>query len=213
MRVLQGQQRLKEIGASSTRSGGFALVELLVATSLMALTGGATIAAISGGLRVWERATELGTRRQSVLIAFDRLRRDLQNVRRFKLIPFTGRYDRYTFATAEQSGSDDEAPIELGLLGVFLDERWHRLCRSFTPYRLMREEEIDRRCQTVLEDVVRVRFKYFGMQEDGNLGWSDQWEANEAPMAMQSEILTTRDRRTNSSQTLVVYLSGTLPHR
>ena len=105
---------------------GFTLLELLVTTSLMALVGGATVASLGGGIRVWERTVKFGSRQQSVLLAFDRLRRDLQNVRRFHLVPFKGEYDAFQVAAVE--GQD-----ELGARGYFLDERRHLLCRSFVP--------------------------------------------------------------------------------
>ena len=175
---------------------GFTLVELLVTTSLMALVGGAAVAALSGGLRVWERAAETGTGQESLLIAFSQLRRDLQNVRAFKLVPFDGAYDRFTFATADVEHPDATGPREVGQRGYYLDEPHHILCRAYVPYRLMRRERITDRCRTVLEGVTRVRFSYFGTDKDsGTAGWSQHWRSTEAPIAVKAELVIQSDRR------------------
>ena len=193
---------------------GFTLVELLVTTSLMALVGGAAVAALSGGLRVWERAAETGTGQESLLIAFTQLRRDLQNVRAFKPVPFDGAYDRFTFATADVEHPDATGPQEVGQRGYYLDELHHVLCRAYVPYRLMRRERITDRCRTVLEGVTRVRFSYFGTDKDsGAAGWSQHWRSTEAPIAVKAELAIQSDRRQPAStQTFVINLAAAFSH-
>ena len=227
---------------------GFTFVELLVTTSLMALVGAATVAALSGGVRVWERARESAGGGRSSLVAFDRLRRDVRNVRRFTPVPFDGAYDQFEAAAVEASnkeatpiGSDDSVsqetqiiaddirgyprkdqrasashranmsqypPIpELGRLGYYLDERRHVLCRSFVPYRLMRRERLTDRCQAVLEDVARLRFRYFGtLREDDEPEWMEHWDLAQPPLAIECAITLQAAGRPAAPQTLRVVL-------
>lgn len=175
--------------AARRGSGAFTLVELLVTTSLMALVGGATVAALAGGLRVWEFTSRVGTSQPAALVAFDRMRRDVQNVRRFRPIPFTGSHEQCAFAAVERASPDAETPKELGRLGYFLDPRNHRLCRSFVPYRVMGRERLTDRCHAVLEEATRVRFSYFGSGDgSGHVGWSGSWEGHEPPLAVKCEV-------------------------
>ena len=189
------------------RRSGFTLVELLVTTSLMALVGAAAVAALAGGIRVWERAHETGLDHPACLIAFDRLRRDLHNTRRFKPVPFEGTYDQYAAAAVERADRDSTQPDEIGRLGYFLDERHHLLCRSFVPYRLVRRERLTDRCQAVLEDVTRIRFSYFGADEErGTTEWVEHWHATEPPLAVKCTLTIHRPHQEPVPQTLLVSL-------
>lgn len=175
--------------ASSLRLRGFTLIELLITTSLMALVGGATVAALSGGMRVWERGMEFGVHRQASLIAFDQIRRDLHNARRFAPIPWQATYDQIAFSAAEPDPMRLDAPPEPGRLGYFLDERRQVLCRSFVPYRRVRRERLTDRCHAILEGVTRLRFAYFGADaEGGEPAWRERWATPAMPTAIRVDI-------------------------
>ena len=185
---------------------GFTIVELVVTTSLMALIGGATVAALGGGVRVWERGVEFGIHRQAALILFTQMRHEFQNARLFRPIPFEGAYDEVTFAAAIRSDPEEPAG-ELGQLGYYLDDRRHRLCRSFVPYRRMKRDRLRDACQVMLEDVTRVRFSYLGADpERGSTHWGSRWEQPAAPLALKAEITMERPRHGPSVHTFVVYL-------
>jgi len=191
---------------------GFTLVELLVTTSLMVLVGAATVASLAGGVRVWERARESSTDGRSSLIAFDHLRRDVHNIRRFTLVPFEGTYGQFAAATVERVDRDSDQPAEIGRLGYFLDERRHVLCRSFVPYRLMRRERFTDRCQAVLEDVARLRFSYFGVEkEGGQAGWFEHWHATEPPLTLQCTVTIQGPHGQAVPQMLLVSLVSAAP--
>lgn len=192
---------------------GFTLVELLVTTSLMALVGGATVGALAGGIRVWERASEFGVYRQAVLVSLAQMRRDLQNVRPFSPIPFEGTYGQLAFALVGREHLDDESPPELGRLGYFLDERSHVLCRSFVPYRRLKRVRLTDRCQAVLEDVTRLRLSYFGSPEgEEAVDWSGRWASPQAPLAVKVDLTVQQRGQRGASQSAVISLMGTTAH-
>ena len=185
---------------------GFTLVELLITTSLMALVGGATVASLAGGVKVWERVAEFGVNDQAALVAFTRMRGDLHNARRFHPIPFEGAYDQYTFAAADRNDPAASDPEEIGRLGYFLNERRHLLCRSFVPYRLMRGTGLTDRCQVMLEHVERVRCRYFGTGAAGSPNeWTDHWQSQDPPLAVTCEATLSSSPKP-TSYSLVVYL-------
>ncbi len=180
---------------------GVTLVELLVTTSLMAVVGGATVAALTGGLRVSERASAVGVHRPLMLVALDGIRRDLQNARRFSPVKFEGAYDEMAFAAAGQvSGSQADAQ-EIGRLGYFLDERRKMVCRSFVPYRQIRRVDVTDRCQPVLEDATRLRFHYFGAG-----GWMERWSSPLPPKVVKIEVSRDAGRGQLLSESFLVYL-------
>ena len=188
---------------------GFTLVELLVTTSLMALVGGAAVAALSGGVRVWERAAAYGVQQQSSLLAFDQLRRDLQNVRTFTSVPFDGVYNQCSFAAVEHEKPTDDLPGEIGRLGYFLDERRGLLCRSFVPYRLMKRYRLTERCQPVLEGATRVRFSYYGAEEEGGTpDWHEHWKLPTPPLAIKSEFVVQVNTQQATTHSFVIALTS-----
>jgi len=179
----------------------------------MALVGTATVGALAGGIRVWERASELGRSRQATLLGLEQLRRDLQHARTFLPIPFDGNYEQISFASLGRARFDDEGLPELGRRGYFLDERTHILCRSFVPYRLIKRVRLTDRCQTVAEDVTRLRFSYFGSLEEGDAAdWSDRWTASRAPLAIRVDLSVQQRGRSPMQQSTVISLIGATPH-
>lgn len=194
------------------RRRAFTLVELLVTASLMALVAGATVSALAGGLRVWERSVQFGTHHEAALIAFSEMKRELMNARRFALLKFEGKTDQCAFAAAKPVGAEEGDPAVLGRLGFFLDRREHLLCRSFVPYPRVKSQRLTDHCQIVLEGVRRVRFRFFGRDDaSGAVGWHDRWEAADPPMAVQADVTVGADGDEESTHSFVVVLPGTRP--
>ena len=193
---------------------GFTLVEILVTASLMAVVGAATVAALSGGIRVWERAVQFGVSRQASVMVCGRFRQDLQNLRQFAPIPFTGTYEEVAFATVGQDVADRTRPPELGTLSYVLDERAHSLCRAFVPYRQLRRVRLKERCQDILDGLTRLRFAYFGVSEEGgDAGWTDRWESVEPPLAVKVEIaMAARDGQPPVQQSVVLPVMHAVSH-
>jgi len=183
------------------RTRGFTLVEMLVAASLMALVAGTTVAALNGGLSVWERASGVSRHEEAALITFSQLRRDLHNARRFSPIRFDGSYDAFTFAAAEASGDNPEGIAELGQLGYHVNGRHHTLCRTFVPYRRLRRARMRDQCHAVLGEIQKIRAAYFN-----GAGWQERWEEEELPLAVKLAV-TSESGETNTFVVSMAHLA------
>jgi hypothetical protein len=183
----------------------FTLVELLIVTTLMTFVSGVIVATLTGGFKVWARATEYGVHDQASLIASEGIRKDLASARRFRLIPFTGAYDEVSFPVVARFGSDASAPQEIGRLGYYTDSRRGLLCRSFVPYRLANRIRLRDRCEVVLEGVQKARFDYFGSETgEEDAGWSSSWESDVPPQSVKlSTTLDAGNRRTIARTALI----------
>ena len=190
----------------------FTLVELLVTVSLMALVGAGAVGALSGGVKVWERAMVFGTGQQEALVACEWLRRDVQNARRFAPIPFKGEYDAYGFAAVDHESVDASGPRELGRLGFFYDQAHRRVCRSFVPYSLLHDRRLKDQCQSMLEGVTRMRFSFFGVEESGHPEWSGDWTVKErGPWGLKTELTLERPFAPATTTTCLATLASQLP--
>ncbi len=185
---------------------GFTLVELLVTTSLMAIVGGTMVSALATGVRVWERAQALGTTQEETLVAVERLQRDLRNRRPFRPLPFEGRARQLTFAGVGPANDDPHAVPVLGRIAYALDSRERRLCRSFVPYQDLELLGRTARCQSVLERVREVHFRYFGKNpESHTMEWRDTWDAVQPPLAMKVDLFVSHGDEEPSRQTALIY--------
>ena len=181
-------------------------------TSLMALVAGATVSALAGGIRVWERSVEFGSHHQAALIAFTKLEHDLRNARPFAPVPFEGAYDQCTLAIVDRPSVPPNALPELGRLGYYLNERDHVLCRSFVPYPMAPRLRLKDRCQPVLEDVAKLRLRYFGHDEEGGaIDWSSHWRATHPPLAVQVELTLQAGGTRASTHAAVIYVADPPP--
>ncbi|MBI4342932.1 MAG: hypothetical protein HY599_06160 [Candidatus Omnitrophica bacterium] len=185
---------------------------MLITTSLMTLVAGAIVAALTSGLRVWQRASEAGTATQSALVAFDQLNKDMRSYRRFTLVPFDGAYDAFTMPMVQRSSPDPSASKELGGLTYFLDKRRQALCRSFVPYRLSRRLRPRERCEPVLDHVTRLRFEYFGAEQpEASADWSGSWESGDPPMAVKVSFTVEEPGHRPTSHSWLVSLARPTP--
>ncbi|MBI4355995.1 MAG: prepilin-type N-terminal cleavage/methylation domain-containing protein [Candidatus Omnitrophica bacterium] len=186
----------------------FTLIELLVTLSLLALVAGTVTATLSGGLRVWERAAVQDTQERWIQVAFEQMRRDLQNTLRFSPVAFKGEYDVCSFPSVVQGPGASAPEREVGRLGYFLKEQGGILCRSQQPYRLMRRQRLKEDCHAMADGLERLRFAYYTFDsQDGEYHWSDRWESAEPPVAVKIELgYRGRASKRPVSRTMVVHV-------
>lgn len=179
-------------------------MELLIVVSLLALIGGVTVAALSGGLKVWRRAMSIGVTRQAALITADALRHDLLSLRTFAPLGFEGGPEEFSApAVARETPG---APVEeLGRLGYYFDRLERRVCRSFVPYRLTARERLRARCDAVLDHVEDVSFAYLG-ETGATGGWVERWREPTRPVAVRFTVVGSAEHGRGDAHTLVVAL-------
>ncbi len=204
------------MSAATRRVGpaiGLTLVELLVTLSLLTLVAGAAVAIFSGGIQVWQRIENRGPSAQWLQVTFAQVQRDLHNARRFKPIRLEGRYDALSFAALvpapppEGTAEPVQIDEELGRVGYYFDWGRRMLCRSQTPYRLIRKIRLRDACSPVLSDIERVQFSYYGFDaKTKNGGWHSEWTADELPLAVKLEVSARDAAKRPTSQSLVIRL-------
>jgi len=124
--------------------------------------------------------------------------KDLHNVRGFSNIPFNGGYDEFSFASIGQIGENADLPKEIGQTHYYIDRQTNRLCRSFVPYRLIKQYRYQEPCQVIFHDVQRVQFRYLGK------GWASRWKSENSPMAVKVSITIGGKEKQASRHTFIV---------
>ncbi len=171
--------------------GGFTLVELLVAMTLIGLMFVALFGGLRFGTRVWEVGAERSAEFAEVEVTQALLRRQLDQLLPLpgldegeQEISFSGEQERLTFTAP--------APSQFGLGGVYYFDLFgeqadgrQRLVLRWQLYRPDRdqpfnEEESEQR--TLLENIEAVRFGYYGDPELFEVGeridageWRERW--------------------------------------
>lgn len=185
--------------ATSPRSPGFTLVEMLLAMTLMSML----LALAYGGLRASTRATDRG---QVILEESSRIRMAHQFVRKQlnQMIPLvfeeTGDQEERTVFTGSSNRIRFVAPMPgyLGFGGPQVQELTfergekglvlvisHALLQGFEEEKLYERDPI-----VLLEGIDQAQFQFLGLDEEGELStWSSVWEEPEKlPLAVSLDI-------------------------
>ena len=189
----------RQPGARNKRQGGFTLVEMLLAMTLMSML----LALAYGGLRASTRATEKG---QQILQDSGRIRMAHQFVRKqiTQMMPLAffqdESTDQRTVFLGESQGFRFVAPMPgyLGYGGPQVQELYfergedglelvlsHALLQGFDESYLYQAEPI-----FLLGKIKSARFSYLGRDETGELGdWVQTWEqVDSLPAAVSLDI-------------------------
>lgn len=172
-------------------NGGFTLVELLVAMTLIGMLFVALFGGLRFGARVWEAGVDRGQEFAEVEATQALLRRQLDQMlplpgldQEEQEISFAGEQDRLVFTAP--------APSQFGLGGVYYfdlfterAERGRQLVLRWQLYRPDRDEPFnDRESQqrTLLENIEAIEFGYYGDPEQVEFGegsdkgdWRERW--------------------------------------
>ncbi len=178
-------------------NGGFTLVELLVAMTLMGLMFVALFGGLRFGTRVWEAGVQRGEEFAEVEVTQALLRRQLDQLlplpglgEEKQEISFSGEQERLTFTAP--------APSQFGLGGVYYfdlfaerAEPGQRLVLRWQLYRPDRDEpfnDAESQQRTLLENIEAIQFSYYGDPEQFEVGergdtgaWRERWVGAELP--------------------------------
>jgi general secretion pathway protein J len=165
------------------RSGGFTLVELLVAMTLLGLIFVALFGGLRFGTRTWEVGNERSEAFAEVEVMQSLLRRQLAQAVMLRVpvgaeAVFVGEGDRLGFAAP--------GPSQTGVGGLYLFEIFtepsdenHRLVLRWQIHRPELEFPLDGEAskrRVLLENVEGLRFSYFGdTEKKKDVQWNDSW--------------------------------------
>jgi general secretion pathway protein J len=186
---------------SHERSGGFTLVELLVATTLLALLSMVLFGGLRFGARAWEAGGASIERTSETEAAQEVLRRTLVEAYAFRGTgegeqpAFSGQADRIGFVAPMPRHAGSAGP---GRYAVWLDGSGN-LSMAWEARRPERTLDAPFAGQpsVVLQHVATLRFSYFGAERAGQPGaWHDRWESPGLPLLIRIELgFEASDRR------------------
>lgn len=187
-------------GRSARRAGGFTLVEVLLATVLLAAGLALAFATLRAATATAQRGEELSQRSEQVRAVEGFLRRRIASALPMGFVVdqasgeqslFIGEPDRIRFVA--------DLPDYLGRGGPHLHDV--RLVRTRVGQSLtvaftvvasgqLVEERRPRPPETLVDDIRAVRFSYRGLGEDNRVGeWTQQWsQPGQLPLQVRIEI-------------------------
>lgn len=189
------------------RARGFTLIEVLIATVLLALGLTLAFATITGATQATRRGEELAAWNEHVRAVEGFLRRRLAGARAvpFGIDPASGLPTRFS-GDVDRMRFISDLPGYIGRGGPSLHELRVERMPSGNGVRLTlglavaepggEPAQADPRPEVLADDVRSVRFRYRGLGENGAPGeWSDRWAAVEQlPLLVEIQITGTDGR-------------------
>ena len=215
----------RSLGASGGRGGsaagaaGFTLIEVILATVLLASGLALAFASLRAASTAVTRGEQVAQRGERMRAASNFLRRRLGAARTiaFALDPSTGQQLRFT-GDGGQMRFVADLPDYLGRGGPYVHTL--RVVRDGDGERIEVDLAMALGGQTIaasparppdvlVDGLERVRFQYRGMDVDGELGgWSDTWETPDALPLLVSIDLVDRDGRAWPPLVVALPLAG-----
>lgn len=156
----------EEVSSGSIRSAGFTLVELLVALGIAVAMIGTVVAALAGGIRVWEMAQHTGGVETDTAFALEQFEIDLRNSPPFYALPFLGEEFEFTalrMVDMRENADEDARPF------LWYRYRYNRQSGKLTRYSAYwPSPQMDYPVQeVVLEGIAELTFAYYAVPEEG----------------------------------------------
>lgn len=174
-------------------SAAFTLIELLVTTALVAVVATVVAGAFAAGVRVWQRASQLGGNHADALIALEQVQKDVANTVPCRRVLFRGGGDWIEIpsiipVTAARGRQDYPGVIRLEFIAAA--RRVDRVVKIFPfpdPERETRETLVDG------VEMVKLAYGDRGSGGKGALSWSGSWTGpTNSPVAI---MMTLRVRQ------------------
>jgi len=154
---------------------GFTLVELLVTSFILGVISVGIIASFASGLKVYEKVQNYMGSRADVLLALERIERDLRNIVNSSVVEFIGENELISFASVTDDGS-------LGRVLYYVKGARDMFTREEQGYKLATEMKL-RKGKGKVKKLVSVRdidftFYYYD-KEDEEYKWVEVWDPEE----------------------------------
>jgi hypothetical protein len=159
----------------------FTLIEMLMVTSLLAVTGLAIYHSLVNGIKVWQISNR-HTQEEDIAIFFDKVSQDLHNAFPFSLIKFDGKENKFSFATNVRTLKDRWDPNpeyinQIGRVEYQFNKPNGTLSRRQANYGQAVNDKFDP-SRPVVRLVKDVKFAYYVVDGDKIVAkkrTSDQW--------------------------------------
>jgi hypothetical protein len=181
---------------TSKHSAGITLIELLIAVALSAIVGLTILAAFSAGLKAYHKAQNMSGPRTDVLIAFEKIERDLKNALIWEGIGFKGNDTNVSFPTLvrkmEKNEDDEEQPVEteelvLGGISYVMDWSKKALIRKEAVYPF--DWNSSGAAEEPLAEIETVKINYYYRDpETQHYNWTSSWTKPGLPVAVRVTI-------------------------
>lgn len=197
----------RPVAASCTRAhqGGFTLLELLVAITLLSMLSVMMYGGLQFGARVWERRSEDGGKQSDVLTVQDVLRREVSQAvtlfyrdrRQQTAVAFAGSEQELIFGgpVPEALGAGGRHLIKLHLdqgdSGENLVLAWQAFVSEAPDLDFGESAETE----VLLDGVAGLQISYFGRpNQNAPARWSRQWQSKtELPQLVKIEVAFAED--------------------
>ena len=160
------------------KPGGFSLLELLLAASLVPLVSFVIFSNIASGMRLW-KALNQAVGEEDVILFRQKLAGDLNRAFKFSEVPFTGEETRVSFAANVWSPEILGGDRGIGSITFFYDDAGKQIVKQETNLSELFKEKPGQ-SHTLLQHVSALQVQYFGYDPiRDEYVWRETWEASE----------------------------------
>ena len=168
---------------------GFTLIEMLLVTSLMAMTSLAVYHALANGLKVWQISNRYA-QEEDIAIFLDKISLDLRNAVNYSLIKFEGKKASLSFATVVRTLADPAQSYQteyfpqIGRVEYQFDQSKGTIFRWQTNYGQALAQKFGP-SRPLVHSIRDVKFSYY-IPESDQISFKD--ETKDWPMGVFIEV-------------------------
>ncbi|MCX5678719.1 MAG: type II secretion system protein [Candidatus Omnitrophica bacterium] len=177
---------------------GFTLVEMMLAAGILAIIGLTIVSTFSGGMNIFYRIEGQTAAKTDVLVAMEKMERDLRDTFCYTGIDFIGSSRKMAFPGLIRAFNDKGLPEEsLGSISYYLDDRMRKraLSREVKRYSYAVKKESSPPGDILpLAEIEDVNFKYYTYDpESESYNWASSWDKTEKIKKKKEEGVATGD--------------------
>jgi general secretion pathway protein J len=165
-------------GPDKTSSGGFTLVELLIAFTIVALIMGILVGAMRLGIRSWEKGHERVNEYQRLRATTEQIAEDIRSAFQAdgkKVTSFLGDSDKLTFHTATRGLRPQSNRYGTRRVSYYVDEDGRLVLEETYPF----DEKVKGGTKAILYDgAEKIAFRYYQTRVNKQ-GWVNRWDSKE----------------------------------
>lgn len=162
---------------------GFTLIELTIVAAIAAIISLAVMAAFASGINIFSRIETSTSVKAGVLLALERIERDIRNSFSYKDIGFTGEAGKIVFpGMVRRSGEKGRLEESLGAVSYYVadNEKIPTLFREERPYPLaVKGGSANKGTAAAIIPVEYIRFSYYKYdKESRTYSWAEYWDTS-----------------------------------